>query len=176
VRTCRSLSCCRRSNRRPDQKASGADFVAAPADEGRILDARIDDEIVLRPVAGHGKSELALTAAFVFERVTALHRHAHAVDFLVGDGRGIAQHADRGLDEQRARTIQRQTFGSGLPKLNVLEPRAGTNAEFVLQDAGLVAQPQVNSRPQVAIDDVLVAAEPCVPSGGIAVPKGIHLA
>ena len=91
-----------------------------------------------------------------------------AVDVLVRDRRGVPQHAERGRDLQLAGVVDAEAVGTAVREADVRRRGAGTDVELVLQDARLLAQAQVDARPQVAVDHVAVLRDARLPLARIA--------
>ena len=56
--------------------------------------------------------------------------------------------------------VERQAGRAGVGEADVRDAGAGSHVELVLQRAGPLVQPQVDARPELAVDDVAVAREP----------------
>ena len=119
-----------------------------PAEECGVLEAGIDDQFAVRVIAVRAEA-VAAPSQFI----AAFDRHAHAVDFLISNRRGISQHAHGGSDHQTAGSIERQALHAFVGEPDIGHAGARPHAEFIFECAGVFAQFQVDPGPEIAVDD-----------------------
>ena len=101
------------------------------AEKGRVMHARIDDQVTIAAVASHGEAE----ASSAVQCVPALDAHTCSRNLLIGDGARVAQHTERRLDQQRTAAVECQRSCSGVGEADARGLGAGPNAKLVLQAA-----------------------------------------
>ena len=124
------------------------------AHEGRVRDPRVDDERVA-PVVIRADREPVGVLVPGLEHVTALERHARAVDILIADGLCVVQLADRGLDREAPVGLGREVVRARVCEPDVTRIRARRDVELVLEGAVLAAEDHVDLRPQVVVDELV---------------------
>src|SRR5213594_2713840 len=67
--------------------------ITGPSEEGRVVEARVDDELVIRPVACAHREPVGSLGTVGLQHVAALHRYSLAVELLVGQRRRVPKHS-----------------------------------------------------------------------------------
>ena len=121
------------------------------ADERRVLDARVDDQVAVVPVAADGEAE-----ALAVQHEVARDGNVLAGDDLVRDRPRVGERPERRVDRERAAVRECDPPCACVSESDVGRPRAGSHAELVLERATVLAHAQVYSVPEVAVDELAV--------------------
>ena len=151
-----------------------AEVVTGSAEERRVFEAGIDDELTIDQVDVTDRE--CITMAGATQHVAAVHRHAHLAVTLPRNRRRVAEHAHRRLDFQRALVVDRQAFCTRVVDADVGDAATRTDPELVFQCARLAAHHQVDARPEIAIDHLGVTRQSGAPPRGIVAAQVVHFA
>ena len=101
------------------------------------------------------------------EREAARHLDALSIDPLIRGRARVADVAERSADHQIAVFVDRQLFRAAVGKPNIFHTCARLHGELVRKLAAVAAEEKIDARPEVAVNNLTVRRQVCMPPRGI---------